>query len=409
MARNRLYGIGEPVTMSSLNGHIDAMKALDLMAAVGVTSFREWMHIPVILENPTTPKPEVVAAFTKTLDRCVELDIEVTGMSHCWFLPEECNVPKSPFGNSAMPQRDLTPGSVYMKTLEMLETSWETMVSLFPQVPQWEVGNEWNLPIFLRPVGWKPEPGQHFKGGFTHKEAMLVAADMMYYSARGIRKANPNAKVVSFSPCVHGGIPMEWRDILPPGCAIAITFDTLYRIIKGGESFSTNSDDYFDMLAWHPYLSTQMGYAPVDLAYPATEKGYHYEEMPDALWKSGCDLAYNVMAKYGDGHKKVLITEFGFSDAGDPEREKAQAELIRDTFRIAEQMPYLHSLHFFRLFEHEEAKGLGDDKKNQSSPQEAHFGIFREPHHDYEPRTKAKVLQEVYGGTGDLAAIGLQK
>jgi len=40
-------------------------------------------------------------------------------MSHEWFLPEDC---KQRTGH-AMPDRDLTPGSLYMQALEMLEES----------------------------------------------------------------------------------------------------------------------------------------------------------------------------------------------------------------------------------------------------------------------------------------------
>ena len=220
----------------------------------------------------------------------------------------------------------------------------------------------------------------------------------------GIRRANPKAKVVSFSPCVHGGIPYE-TGVLPPGFGISITLEKNYQIIEAGESFSTNSDDYFDMVAWHPYLSTQMGYAPVLDAYPADKSGYNLEEMPDALWKSYSDRAYHVMAKHGDGHKKVLITEYGFSDRGDDAREAVQAELIRESFRLAKEMPYLHSLHFFRLFDDEAAKTLSGADDN-ASPEEAHFGVFREPHRQYQPKKKALVLQEIYGGTGDLSEIG---
>ena len=59
-------------------------------------------------------------------------------MSHEWFLPEDC---KQRTGH-AMPERDLTPGSLYMQALEMLEESWCTMASTFPKVKIWEIGNE---------------------------------------------------------------------------------------------------------------------------------------------------------------------------------------------------------------------------------------------------------------------------
>ena len=87
------------------------------MAGLGCTAYRSWMHITEILDDPSTPNPEAVAMHTRLLDRAAELDIEVTGMSHEWFLPKGC---KQRTGH-AMPERDLTPGSLYMRALEMLE------------------------------------------------------------------------------------------------------------------------------------------------------------------------------------------------------------------------------------------------------------------------------------------------
>ena len=389
MERNRLYGIGEPVTMRAIAGDIDAMKALDIMAELGVTAFREWMHLPLLLNSPTEPNPEAVAAYKKTLDRCAELDIEVTGMSHGWFLPEDCG--KYERVNSAMPHRNLAPGSTYMRTLEMLEQSWYTMVSLFPQINQWEVGNEWNMSLFLHPLGWKPRDP-----GFEFHELTLITCDLMYWAAKGIRRANPDAKVVSYSPTpaapgrsyIPYGIPEQY--------GIAVALEAMYQAIERGESFSVNSDDYFDIVAWHPYLPTLMGYRPISDQYPA-EKCYVPDEHPDARWRGFNDEAYDVMARHGDGHKPVLITEFGFSDVGNPDRERYQAELIRETFETLKQMPYVKTMHFFRLFESvvKDYSAEGNNGVFQNDV-EAHFGIVREPANGYEWRTKAKVLKEIY-------------
>ena len=92
-------------------------------------AYRSWMHLTEILKDPLTPDEEAVSAHTELLDRAVELDLEVTGMSHEWFLPEGC----IQHTGHAVPRRDLTEGSLYRQTLEMLEQSWFTMVSLFPQ------------------------------------------------------------------------------------------------------------------------------------------------------------------------------------------------------------------------------------------------------------------------------------
>ena len=130
MEKDRFFGVGEPLIQRQRDQGIDAATYLDLVAGLGCTAYRSWMHITEILDDPSTPNPEAVDMHTKLLDRAAELDIEVTGMSHEWFLPEGC---RQRTGH-AMPERDLTPGSLYMQALEMLEESWFTMASTFPQV-----------------------------------------------------------------------------------------------------------------------------------------------------------------------------------------------------------------------------------------------------------------------------------
>ena len=89
---------------------------------------------------------------------------------------------------------------------------------------------------------------------FTADEKMDIAIDLMYFSAKGIRKGNPNAKVTCFSPALStpwlgGDLP----EYFPPMYGIAWTLDKMYKRIKSGEFWSDNTDDYFDMLSWHPY------------------------------------------------------------------------------------------------------------------------------------------------------------
>ena len=52
MERNRLYGIGEPVTRDVLQGRTTSEAALGIMKDLGVTSFREWMTPAMYPEVP---------------------------------------------------------------------------------------------------------------------------------------------------------------------------------------------------------------------------------------------------------------------------------------------------------------------------------------------------------------------
>ncbi len=394
MERDRIYGIGEPVAMCALDKGEDPMHAAALMEKVGFTAVREWMHLPILLENPTTVKPNAVALYTELLNRYRALDMEITGMSHEWYLAGE---PIKPNQN-AMYARDLAPGSLYMQTLEMLEQSWFTMVSRFPQVQQWEVGNEWNTDTFLHPIGW-----QFGQPGFEEAEKFDISVDMMYFAAKGIRRANPDAKVVSFSPAVAiPGLGSTSPLFAPPGYGIALALSHVYERIKSGRFWSSNTDDYFDMLAWHPYLLTQMTPRAISETYPA-ERRFFREEDIDAQWRSVNDMAYNIMAMNGDGHKKVLLTEMGFSDLGDPQREKKQAHMLEKMFEIVKTMPYIKTIHIFRLFTNS-AMAEQTDPGQIGGIEDVYFGIFQEADQNFAPREKAYTMQRLCGGTGQFDA-----
>ena len=113
MEKDRFFGVGEPLIQRQRDQGIDAAAYLDLVAGLGCTAYRSWMHITEILDDPSTPNPEAVAMHTKLPDRVAALTIEVTGMSHEWFLPEDCEQRSG----DATPPREMTPGSLYMKAL----------------------------------------------------------------------------------------------------------------------------------------------------------------------------------------------------------------------------------------------------------------------------------------------------
>ena len=394
--KDRFYGVGEPLIQRKREHGIDPIKSLDLVDALGCGSFRTWMHITEILKDPDTVDSALAADHHDLLDKAAELDLEITAMSHEWFLPEGC---RQKMGH-AMPARDLSDGSLYMKTLDMLERSWYTMASEFPQVDIWEVGNEWNLNAFLHPDGFLDTPGME---PFTADEKMDIAVDMMYFAAKGIRRAGSKAKIASFSPALSTpGLGGDMPDYLPVMYGVAWTFDKMYSRIKSGEFWSDNTDDYFDILAWHPYVFTNR---------PDTEDKDLFMDVdePDQLWKSYNDAAYKVMKKYGDGHKQAILTESGFTDCGNPEWEKRYAGYNRKMLEIARELPYVRTLHNFRLFnENAMFQRAGIEDNQIGGLTEVYFGIFTDPSADEgcRPRARAKAIQKLTGSTANLAEIG---
>lgn len=389
----RFFGIGEPLIQRQRDQGIDAPAYLELIKALGCNAYRSWMHITEILKDPETPDEEELSRHRKLLAKAAELDIEVTGMSHEWFLPQGC-IQSS---GHAMPARDLTPGSLYMQALEMLETSWYTMAALFPEIRIWEVGNEWNLNAFLHPDGFL---SSDMSKPFTADEKMNIAVDMMYYSARGIRRANPGALVASFSPALSTpGLGGDMPDFLPVMYGVAWTLDKVYKRIRSGDFWSANTDDYFDILAWHPYVFTNKETeSDADLFLDVDE--------PDQLWKSFNDTAYRVMKKYGDGHKQVILTEAGFTDLGDPVLEERYAGFNKKLLQIAQELPYVRTLHNFRLLNENAMLRRGGIEENQiGGLTEVYFGIFTDPEEGLKPRKRAYAIQEMTGSKADLAEV----
>ena len=391
--KSRFFGVGEPLIQRQRDQGIDSAACMDLIKGLGCNAYRSWMHITEILRDPTTPDPKAYAQHKKLLDKAKELDIEVTGMSHEWFLPDGC-IQKS---GHAMPQRDLTPGSLYMQALSMLEESWYTMASLFPQVAIWEVGNEWNLNAFLHPDGFLDSDMKH---PFTPDEKYDIAVDMMYFSARGIRRGNPNAKVASFSPALSteglgGGLPY----FFPVMYGVAWALDQIYSRIKSGQFWSDNTNDYFDLVAWHPYVFTTRDVPDYELFMDVEE--------PDTLWRDFNDAAYRVMKRYGDGDKQVLLTETGFTDCGNHDWEVRYAAYNKKILRYALNMPYVRTLHNFRLLnENAMLKRAGIEDNQIGGLTEVYFGLFTDPEDGCRPRLRAKAIQEMTGANADLDLLG---
>ena len=394
--KERFFGVGEPFLQRERDDGILAENYLELVKGLGCTAVRTWMHLTEVLKDPFTPDEEAVLANRRFLRKAKELGLEVTAMSHEWFLPDGC-IQRT---GHAMPARNLNPDSLYMKTLEMLEESWYTAASLFPEVDIWEIGNEWNLNAFLHPDGFLMGD---MSNPFTADEKMDIAVDMMYFSSHGVKRANPKAKVSSFSPALSTpGLGGDMPDFLPVMYGIAWTLDKVYQRIKSGEFWSDNSDDYFDLVAWHPYvMRTKPFEKDSELFFDITE--------PDHLWRDYNEAAYRVMKKYGDGHKQVILTETGFTDCGDPGLEALYADYNKKILEIAAELPYVRTLYNFRLLnENAMLQRAGIDQNEIGGLTEVYFGLFTDPLEGCRPRKRALSIQEMTGSTADLYRIGKQ-
>ncbi len=403
-----LYGFAEPFAGSGVQG-FNSEIASELMGAIGAKTFRMWMTPTTLYAgwNQVNVLPdEKLAVIDKKVQILYQTYIdqvkkngveEITAMGN--FFPRMPSTANGREGNF-IPARDTSPDSEYMQFLHKYYLIWKAVATAFPDVDVWEVGNETNQITFLNYTGSENDSPE-----VQFAKLSDINADLLYYSAKAIREANPDATVITpgYAPA-YEGIPSLGRFL-----------EELYQRIESGtmpagEVKSTNPDDYFDGVAWHPY---------------DTVNGIVLTDKPDVeAWKAANDAVFQVMEKHGDGEKEVWFTEFGYTmpvemldpasdDCKDQDRylinekyytlnedsEQKHADWLELYFDTMKEMEYVHTCHFFRLncSAHDALwNGVG----------EVMFGLFLEP--DYEigrgfyPRKKAFALQEIYGGKGDL-------
>ncbi len=372
-----LYGLVEPLwERQSVGGNLseefqvrgfDLDKTIDLAAALGATSFRLMFHVGTFNDLN-----EVDTALVNYYQRAIQ-KMHSVGIHHiigmCMVFPEGSGfVPDSPYSAPHLDDEN------YGRWLSGVETTWAWIASTFPGISFWEMGNEFNMDIFYHPNGFKGKFGSEGMGGFDRLELIQQNVNYLYHASRGIKSGNPNAQAVmpGYSPGFNGLASKELENFIRD----------LYMQIASGEypfgaTKSTDPDDYFDILAWHPYV---------------------IEGVVDSTWVYENKAIYEVAKQFEDRDKAVYFTEFGFTDYGVDSLEQVQIQYMRAAFDfIGNELPFVKNVSAFRLFECEYATTWGGKG-------EVHFGYFQEPTGEkgFVPKAKAYALQAIYGGKGNL-------
>lgn len=421
-AQPYLFGVGEPLLGSNVR-NFDAEKTIRLAGALGAKSYRMWFTATNTFAGWSWGKvmsDESLSALTKNTAAMYRAQAEslkaagieeITGMGH--FLPR---VP-STAGDTGnyVPRRDTAPGSDYMLFLRKVELMWKAVASALPEIAVWEMGNEMNHLPFANYAGVEDA---------TYAELAAINVDYMYYARRGIKAGN--GKAIALTPG-YAPVPnyTDGGKKVTPDYAIdsvARFFELIYEDIASGEfpagaEVSRDPDDYFDGAAWHPY----------DLGAKANTNDPDPATFDVSTWVAANNRVHAVMEANGDGDKEAWLTEFGLTskekslvktDAEDAditvygvenkyykttqEYEAAQAALVKPYFdaMMSEDMRYVHACHFFRMY------GCTVDF-SWNGFTVLYYGMFFEPderlNRGFYPRKKAYALQEIYGGTGDLA------
>lgn len=366
-----LYGMDEPLW--ELRGTTGAPQVegfdlditVDLLKMLGVKSFR--FRIPSgFIQTPTQYNEELYEYLKGAIVKLKEAGVtNLVGQASLFpqytaFRPE---------GSACVPRPD---DPAYGEWLDALTDLWEAVARLFPEIRLWEMGNEFNSNTFFHPNGYVANSGtlEEGTGGFTGEEQVEVVTDYLYYASKGIKKANPENEAVTPGFAPKNGTLLNVQYFLE---------DIYLRIESGSAPYgavkSADPDDYFDVLCWHPYAAKV-----------------------DSSWLEGNNAVYQVAIDHGDEGKRVIFSEFGFSDGGFDDREALQIEYTEQAFAYCQtEMKYVESVLSFRLYECKYAATWGGSG-------EIYYGFFREPADGkgFSPKAKATALQAIYGGTGDL-------
>lgn len=334
--------------------NVDYKKMLKTMNSLGVKSWRFWCHFNWFMKDPKTLDQEGYKLQKDILKEAEQYHFQIIGMSHNWFTGLS--------DMEAMPSRDLKEGSAYTKILLNYEESWYTAVKAFPEITYWEIGNEWNNDVFLHPIDYQINNSNIF----TTSEKAKITLDMLYYASRGIHRANPKAVTIIGGLCDVGGFSNG---------RVKNFYEKLYEYIESGDWPSLNPDDYFQVAAWHPY---------------------QFDKDVDQRWVDDNLAVYDVIKKHEGHDKKVFLTEMGWSDLHDQSLVSKDADYLTHAYDLVKKnMPFVESMHYFRLLDEKDDTGWGGIK-------EASFGLFTAPANGFSPKPAAYSYQKIAGGTGNL-------
>ncbi|MBQ8884786.1 MAG: hypothetical protein IJY62_00205 [Clostridia bacterium] len=352
------------------NENTDYVKIAELMNNMGVKSTRVWMRSNDLMKSPEEMNETACEKMHAILAELKKYDIQIIGMNARSFT-------KYNAWSSAVPLRDWSDGSYYSEWIEDLQVMWKNLVSEFPEIDYWEIGNETN-----NKRKYIYEDGREWKtADMTIAQMANVFTDELYYITQSVKAVDPDKQTILGGMTESTGL----------GSGLNKNFlQMIYNNIASEKYPSTDADDYFDCVAWHPYSA----------------------DFNEDFFVQENDKVYQVILDNEGKGKKVFLTEVGWSDGG-MEREEVAENLKAVYSTIAKRMPYVEAVHYFRLFNDAREYSWG------GTATDVGFGLFTDPAPGTKykdmyngevcipgmPKPAAYAFQELAGGTGDLTIL----
>ena len=332
-------------------------KAFEILNNMGVKSIRLWMHMTYFMDGEFNILSNNVAVMKDMIAEARKYGFQLIGMSHRHINQYYDRGP-------AYQAAKVSPESDYYKPwLQEYYRGWKLLAETFPEINIWEIDNETNNTDFMM----NAETG----GTFTLQQMADISTDLFYYGSKGVHEANPNAITV-----MGGLVTWNIKEFLP----------MLYiNILSGryGEG-STNPDDYFQALCWHPYMT-------VFNAAAFVKQNTEY---------------YEIACSFEHKQKKVYLTEVGDFDIHMDEEQAAKN--VERLYTAVKELPFVEAMHYHRMF-----NNIPDNNRQS--------GLFRDPNASHidmakgvrqnpgQPKLSAYAYQKVAGGEGplDLLTVNL--
>lgn len=323
--------------------------------ALGAKSQRIWMHHIDIFDraefsNELTFREDIVAAYHDAFKKLKDSGVErIVAMNHAFLYPYGVKNISADESMALEPHKD---GEHYKQWIEMYYNAYKMLATEFPEVNYWECGNEFDWGHFMHAnTTTQRDP-------LDPEIAGIIISDLCYAASKAVREVNLDNVVVFPGFTVFG--------------TALTTLEAVYTAIETKqvpileEYAVTDPDEYFDVLAWHPYTAGNLD-----------------------TFRSLNNELHDIAVRHGDGDKRVWFTEFGMSGVD----ETPVAQYFTDTFSIIKtEMPWVETVFVFRY------TTLYSGNINV---QENNFGIFyspNDPEQGGKPREAAlAIVKAVYG------------
>ncbi len=336
-----LYGICEtPVELyPEVDSGLTTEWIADVIESMGIKTYRIWMHISLLFSVDDDDNLTMNEEYAERLHYVVDT-LEAAGIEKFTLLTSERLhlTEYKDYGNTSLPDPTAEPDK-YLRVLKLEEKAYEMMAREFPKVEYYECINEPdNGTAAVNKNGYVYNPNGSLSNEdyvFTTEECVNVCMDLNWYVRRGLKKGNPNAKLMLPS-LTNFASSVSFLE----RCYKAIYSKTLPA---GQEMSDTDPDNYFDVLNWHPYLGSLFG----------------LNNEVDDVWVKRQKDFYDVACKYGDAEKPAWLTEFGFTDGGDEsilgtvtidgQTGRAPVNMVKVLQTIKEELPFVESICLFRI------------------------------------------------------------